>query len=479
MIKNEKRVKRGDSRLAVKVGFWYTVATFLTRGIAFITTPVFARTMTKADYGEFSNFASWQATLLIIVSAELYNTLSRAYYDYKDDFNQYISSITIGSCFLSTFFYLLFISFGNEIYRFINIPPQYVHIMFFTMLCMSCRSIFLARERTLYRYKTVVLISVFGTLLPTIISVIMVCIADPSFQLSARIYGFYVPSSMVGFTCAVFLILKGHTFHFEHVKYAFKIAVPLLVNYLTIYLLTSTSVIITKSVLDNEQAAIVSIATSVIHILTALFQALSGALTTWVMDNLEQKKYEKMYKELTIYTLGISALAIGVILVAPEVVYILGGKTYMEAVRLIPFFVLSVLLQSMMTVFTIILTYDKNIKETAIVAAVIAVVSIISKIYFLPITGLQTVSAVNAISFLLLFIANYFLVKKAGFSATINIKAYSAIIIFAVILCGASFILYDHTSIRYLVIALISICILGFALNKRQFINSMIRKRKR
>ena len=469
---------RGNTRLAVKVGFWYTLATFLTRSIAFITTPIFSRTMTKADYGEFSSFANWQATLLIIVSAELYNTLSRAYYDYRDDYDQYISSVTIGSCALSLLFYLVFILSGNAIYRFISIPPQYVHIMFFTMLCMSCRSIFLTRERTLYRYKTVVLISIIGTLIPTVVSVILVCLADPASQLSARIYGFYVPSSMVGLSCAFILITKGHTFRFEHIKYAFKIAIPLLVNYLTIYLLTSTSVIITKSVVGTEQAAIVSIATSVIHILTALFQALSGALTTWIMDNLQQKNYNKLYKEILVYILCISSLAVGVILLAPEIVFILGGKAYMEAVKLIPLFVLSVLIQSMMTVFTIILTYDKNIKGTAIAAAIVAVISIMAKIYLLPILGLQTVSVVNAITFAILFIANYIFVKRAGFSVVINIKAYLCVIALIGLLCVASLSLYSHLVIRYSVIIIIGLCFVAFALNNRQLIIGIIRRKK-
>ena len=481
MVNNnqEKLPKRGDSRLAVKVGFWYTLATFLTRGIAFITTPIFTRTMTKADYGEFSNFASWQATLLIIVSAELYNTVSRAYYDYKENYDHYISSITIGSCFLSAIFYLIFISLGSDVYRFINIPQRYVHIMFFTMFCMSCRSIFLARERTLYRYKTVVLISILGTLIPTIISVILVWMADPSSQLPARIYGFYIPSSMVGLSCAVILILKGRIFRFEHIKYAFIIAIPLLVNYLTIYLLTSTSVIITKSVLDTEHAATVSIATSIIHILTALFQALSGALTTWIMDNLDQKNYKKMYKELFVYILGIATLALGVILTAPEMILILGGKAYMDAVRLIPFFVLSVLIQSMMTVFTIILTYDKNIMGTAIAAAVIAIISIMAKIHFLPIWGLQTVSVINAVSFAILFLINYILVKRAGYSAAININAYLGVITTVGLFCGASFYLYDHTAVRYFVITIIGACFFAFAIKNKQFITAIVNRKKK
>ena len=99
---------RLSTSLAVKSGIWYVLGTFVTKGLAFLTTPIFARLMSPADYGEFTNFANWQSLLLIIVSAELYNTLSRAYYDYTDDFDQYSSTVTIFGFLLNVFFYIFF-----------------------------------------------------------------------------------------------------------------------------------------------------------------------------------------------------------------------------------------------------------------------------------------------------------------------------------------------------------------------------------
>lgn len=453
------KAARGDTRLAIKVGFWYVFTTFLTRGIAFITTPIFSRMMNKADYGEFSNYASWQATLLIVVSAELYNTLTRAYYDYKDNYDQYISSVTIGSCGLSVVFYLLFILSGKWIYNIVNIPPQYTHIMFFTLLCMSCRSIFLTRERTLYRYKSVALISVLGTLIPTMISVVLVSLASSPNKLSARVYGFYIPSSMVGLTCMMIMIFKGRTFKWEHIKYALKISLPLLVSYLTIYLLTSTNLIITKSLLGAEKTAIVSIATSVINILTILFHSVSGAITTWIMDNLEQNNYKKLYHEVFAFVAAISALSIFIILFAPEIVLILGGKAYSEAVILIPFLVLSVLLQTTSTVFTTILTYDKNVVKTAVYTGVVAVISIAVKVWLLPTFSLQVLSVINAVAFAVLFVVNYKLVRKAGYSQAINLKGYFIAIALAATFTFGSFFLYDHVLWRYVAIFVLSIII--------------------
>ena len=77
-MRKTNNTQRGNTAIAVRAGFWYVVSTVLFKGIAFISTPIFARLMSAEAYGEFSNYASWQATLLIITSAELYNTLSRA-----------------------------------------------------------------------------------------------------------------------------------------------------------------------------------------------------------------------------------------------------------------------------------------------------------------------------------------------------------------------------------------------------------------
>lgn len=479
MTKSDKKeVVRGDSRLAIKVGFWYTFTTFLTRGIAFITTPVFSRLMTKADYGEFSNYANWMATLLILVGAELYSTLSRAYYDYKDEYDGYISSVTITNCILTCILYILFLFSGGWIYKFVSIPPQFVHIMFFTMMCMSCRSVFLARERTLYRYKSVAIISVVGTLIPTIISVITVYFSETQFQLASRIYGFYIPSSIVGLTCAIILVTKGKTFSFAHIKYALKLSVPLLSNYLTIYLLTSSNVIITKSVLGADDAATVSMATSVIHILTTLLVALSGAVTTWIMDNLEQKNYIKLRKEILVYIVGIAILTIGVVLFTPEIVFLMGGKAYYGAIELIPFLSLSVFIQSVMTVFTIVLTYEKKIKITGIAAAVVAVLSVLAKIWILPMTSLQSLSIVNAASFAILFIVNYILVVRVGYSEIINLKRFLMVIAFVLIVCIASFMLYKSSFIRFLIIIAFALSFMVLAIKNKDIVLKFVKSGK-
>ena len=178
MSEEPQKIKRGDSGLAIKAGFWYVISTFLVKGLSFITTPVFSRLLTKAEYGEFSNFASWQALLLIITSMEMQNTVARAYYDYKKDFDKYVSSVTIVSCAFTFLLYILFLLCGDWALSIVSIPKQYVHILFFMLMFQACKQIYMSRERTMYRYKSVAVISVVNLLLPKLIAVALVILAS-------------------------------------------------------------------------------------------------------------------------------------------------------------------------------------------------------------------------------------------------------------------------------------------------------------
>ena len=354
---NQPELKRGSTGLALKAGLWYVISTFLVKGLSFITTPIFSRLLSKEAYGEFSNFASWQVLLLIITSAEMHNTVSRAYYDFKEDFNGYVSTVTLVSCGFTLLLYGIFLSCGDWIYNIVSIPKEFVHILFFMLMFQACKQIYMSKERTMYRYKSVAAISMINLLIPTLIAVILVTMTQESQRLAARIYGFYIPSALIGVVCAFFMLKQGKTFKWKYCKYAFVLSMPLMVHYLTAHLLTSSNTIVTKWVLGAEAVSAVSIASSTNHILTILLSAVSGAVTTWLMDNMEQENAKVARKGTLLYVAGIAVVAIGVMLLAPELIWILGGSKYADSVLLMPGMVTSVFVQSATTIFTIMLTF--------------------------------------------------------------------------------------------------------------------------
>jgi O-antigen/teichoic acid export membrane protein len=294
-------------------------------------------------------------------------------------------------------------------------------------------------------------------IVPTLIALALVLWLPDEQRLGGRLYGTYIPMSAIGLICAINMFMRGRSFRLEHVKYALKLSLPLLVHFLTVSLLTSSNTMITKSIMGAEEAALISITTSTIHILTILFQALSGAVTTWLMDNLNQNNVGVVRKGIVLYSAGVVVVAIGTILLAPEIIWVLGGKQYMAAVDLIPGMVLGIVFQSVASVFNIILTYDKNVVKTAVYTGIVAVVSIAAKILLLPVFGYGVLAWANAAAFGALFVINYLLVKKAGYGRFINLKLIAAVILACAVVVGLSFVLYQQNLVRYGIIAVAAV----------------------
>ena len=253
-------------------------------------------------------------------------------------------------------------------------------------------------------------------------------------------------------------------------------SLPLFVHFFTAYLLISTNVIVTKSVQGAQAAAVVSIATSVLHILTVLFEALTGAVTTWVMDNLQQGNGKKLYHDSMFYISGLAVVAIGTILFAPEIVWILGGAKYASATPLIPFLVVAVFIQAITSLFTVILTYEKKIVKTAIFTATVVVISIVGKIVLMPKYGIDILPTINVVTFGVLFVLNYILVRKTSHCVAINIKGTVAVIMSTGVLAFFSSILYTYTLMRYIVVGTIAVVSIFIILKYRKTLLDAVKK---
>lgn len=475
----EGKIQRGDSVLAFKAGIWYTMSSFLGKAITLITTPIFARLMTVSDYGEFVNFANWAVTILIFTGLELPGTLSKAYYDFKNEYDDYISTITIFGCGITILGYALFLLFPGTIFKLVSIPEQYVHLLFMFVMFTFCQNIFNARERTLYSYKIVALITFVGLFFPTLISILLVYLLPNTNHLSARLYGFYIPYALVGVYCASKLFLKSTIFRVKYCRYAIALSIPLFFHSLAAYLLNSTNIIIAKGLVGSDAAAIVSIASSTTHIFTVFSLSVSGALTTWLMDNLELKKATAV-RNGTLYYVGLLAfIVIFSILLGPEIIYFFGGEKYVGSLFLLPPFLFAAFIQSVTAIFIIILTYGKSLVKTAAYTGILSVICVIAKIMLLPNYDLILLAYINIIVFGILFLINYVLVKNVGYVDVINFKGILSIILLTAIFTVGIPLMYETTVFRYTLIIILLMLIAAAANRNKEKIIEFVNRIKK
>ena len=57
----------------VRASFWFLICSFLQRGISTLTTPIFTRLLSTAEYGQFNVFNSWLSILCVFITLNCLN----------------------------------------------------------------------------------------------------------------------------------------------------------------------------------------------------------------------------------------------------------------------------------------------------------------------------------------------------------------------------------------------------------------------
>ena len=82
----------------VKASFWFLICSFVQRGISVISTHIFTRLLTPAEYGLFSVFTSWLGIVTVIVTLNLFGGLYMQGLVKFDNKRQQYSSAMQGLC---------------------------------------------------------------------------------------------------------------------------------------------------------------------------------------------------------------------------------------------------------------------------------------------------------------------------------------------------------------------------------------------
>ena len=326
----------------VKSSFWYTVSSFLTRAMVFITTPIFTRILTKADYGSFTVYASWQNIFVIVLGLEIYNTLNRARFDYpnKKDFDGYITSCLTLSTIITAVAFALFLIFPSVFQDILLLDRKFIFVMFAYLFTFPAYLVFQTKQRIEYRYKLNAGIAFVLVMASSILAVVLALLmdSDPLFGRVIGQYGLYV---IAGAAFYFFFLKQSVSVKLSDYKYALKIAIPLVFSFLASSILLSSDGLIVKHMCSDEQVSYISLTHTIANIMILFVQVLNNAWSPWFYDKLNVKEYPVIRKTYKGYVLLVTAGTLGVLLLAPEIILILGGKQYMEALDIIPIVIIN------------------------------------------------------------------------------------------------------------------------------------------
>ncbi|MCC8050301.1 MAG: oligosaccharide flippase family protein [Clostridiales bacterium] len=463
--------KFSNASKAFKAGFWFTICNVLQRGIQFLTTPIYTRLLSTEDYGMYSVFITW---LNIITVFATLNLSSGPYYNgmlkYEKEGDEYTSSVqTLGVlctvvCFLA--FTLSYPMIGN----FIGLSYNLSALMFVVTLVQPAFQFWSVQQRLCYKYKSLILATIINSLLSPVVGIALVILGGYSYE--GIIYG-YVTGNLI--VCGCFFIrnyIKGRQLYsYEYWHYATKLGIPLIPHYLSQMILGQSDRVMIKYFCGASEAGIYTLAYQVSLIMNLLISGINNSLNPWMYRNLKDKSYEQIKRATTQLILLVGILSGGAMLIAPEIVGILGTKKYLDAVWVIPPVMFSTCITFVYCIWGTVLFYFEETKKVAVATSSGAVLNVILNAILIPKFGFIVAAYTTLIGYTLITFFYWRFLNRVCESKDVEVKELfdfrmiMCILLALFLISMIVLVLYNFSNIvRYLVLLVI---IVAVAINRR------------
>lgn len=454
-MENEKVENNTAKKKILVSGIWYIVSNTVIKAVGFITMPIFTRLLTKSQFGDINNFGAWYSLMFIFASLSLSSSLARGRIDYKDNLYSFVKSLLFLS--MSWTGMLFFITrlapaFFENLF---SISSKWLFFMFVSIAFTPATEMVLLLAYYELNYKIAVAINCFTAVSSVLVSLLLMKVLSDKY--TARLLGLYLPMLLLGLTMTVFLCFKGGRIILGYWKYALKISLPFIPHLLAICVLNSTDRVMIAKMCGSEAVALYSMACTCALVVQILWQSFNASFTPFVMDMLNCNNYESLRRVSTLYMILFAFLVVGIILIAPEMVYILGGKNYIEAKFVVLPVILGYFFQFCYSMYVIIEQFEKKTFGMAIASVLAATLNVGLNFLLIPLYGYKAAAYTTLIGFIFLFIVHFFIVKHLGLVNCYNTRNVFLIIVSMLLIGICINILYLNNYFRLIAIGIYSL----------------------
>lgn len=460
------RKEKNLGSVQVKASLAYTICSIIQKGLSFLTLPIFTRLLTLEQYGQCSIYFSWSAIIAIITTLNLpYGTFSKAMVKFEDSREQYISTVQMICIVLTLFLLVLYIPLREYINRFLELPTFLVLILLAEIIANLAMQCWMGKARFEYRYKSVIILTLLTSLLMPAVGLIFVLLFEEKGY--ARIIGYALITVLVGTVFLVRNFIKGKSFFRKDMwKYAFGMNGVLIVYYLSQVIFNQSDRIMISHMLGMDQAALYSVAYNLAIILTFVVDAINNSYVPWLYGKIKEDKQQENKKISILLSILIAFLLLGIIALAPELIYVIAGKEYIEAKWVVAPIAMSLLLLFYSQQFINIEFYYEKKYLLVIAAIFAAVLNIGLNFWLIPIYGYVAAGYTTLISYFVFAVSNYltvlFMMKKSKIENNIfNIPLMLAVLVVFIAIGFLAMFLYNYSIIRYVIIGVVLIAILA------------------
>ncbi|MDN5343777.1 MAG: hypothetical protein PWP28_2658 [Oceanotoga sp.] len=449
-------IKKILNNKVIKAGSWYTVTNFFTKGITFLTLPIFTRLLSTSDYGIVNLYTSYLSIFTIIFSLDLVASIQRGKFDFKDDFNGYVSSVL----FLGTLSFLfcssIVLIFHNYFSKILELSNLLIFILLLNSFFSFVQNLVFAKFQVEYNYKKVSLITIFISLIGVFLSIFLITKIFPDEGYLGQIIGKAFPVILFGFILMMYIFLKGKKLiDLKYWKYSLLISLPLILHGVSGIINSQFDRIIINKYIGSSETGIYSFAYNVGMIIMVLWTSTNQAWVPWFFEKMELKDFSSIKKRAKNFRDFFTIAYIFILFISPEIIKLMSDSSYWEGLYIVPFIFMSYYFNLMYSFEVNIEFYTKKTHLISIGTIFAALVNVILNLIFVPLYGSVAAAITTVISNFALFAFHYLITNKVLKINIFGFKFHFISLIY-VILSTLIFIIFKDYLIIRIVILLIS-----------------------
>lgn len=450
-----------------KAGSYYMAGNLFSKGISFLTIPIFTRMLSTSDYGIVTTYNSWVSILTMVIGCALHMSIRMAFIDYKDKIDDFLSTTITFTLENSLFLSALVIS-GTY---FIKINLSFTLIVLCLLQGISGA---IAEDYSIYlmmkfHYKARTALMILPNLISCVLSIIAV-----RFMVKEDAYmGKIIPTVFVFVVLGIILVnltyRKSRVLHnIEYIQYGLKNSMPLVLHGIALNILSQSDRTMITWLADASQTGIYSLIYNFSMVATVITTSLDGVFIPWFMQRYYAGNLDVINRAIVDYIHLIECAMIGLILMGPEIVRLLVPETYWEGIIIIPPIVLSNFIIFLYTFFVNVEHYNKKSLFISINTMIAAASNLTLNYMFIPRFGYIAAAFTTLISYLIALVLHASYAKKLD-RKFFPIKMLVPSLIKILVITVVFYLLIDMSLFR--IIFLILFFIVSFYQNRKKLID--------
>ena len=396
-----------------KAGLGYAIANYLTKGLVFLTIPLFTRLLSTSEYGLFSTYHAYETILASFVGMALFMSLKNAKYKYINQYPSYVSSLLLISIFsfvLWEFFCLLLYPLYGKIIEF-SLPV--ILILVLNCFCSTVLSFYNVHISLSYSYKSYIIIAFLNSLGNIVISIILILTICNNNRFLGRVLGTIIP--LIPISIWVIYYFWNHTkpkINFDYWRFGLKYSLPLVPHAASQVILNQFDRIMIRTMVDASCAGIYSFAYNLNLIIEVTKYSLDNVWSAWFYEKYNEKDYQSIKQGSSKYILLMFCFVSVLILVSPELIKIIGPSEYSDAKYIVAPICVAGFFSFLYLLPAQVEYYHEKTFYISLGTIIAAIINITLNYIFIKKYGYIAAAYTTELTYILFFVLHYCIAKR-------------------------------------------------------------------